>query len=70
MKKTRKKRIVKNQQRKEDLFMQINDQPLLDDLSDNDELNGKLKYKITYYYLVNFEMLYIFIVNRTIYKFI
>jgi len=51
------KRIEKNRQRKEDLSMQTNDQPLLDDLSDDDEFNGKLKYKITYYYLVNFEVL-------------
>jgi len=51
------KRIEKNRQRKEDLSMQTNDQPLLDDLSDDDEFNGKLKYKITYHYLVKLEVL-------------
>eukprot|EP00102_Acyrthosiphon_pisum_P015559 XP_008186180.1 PREDICTED: zinc finger CCCH domain-containing protein 4 isoform X4 [Acyrthosiphon pisum] len=33
------KRIEKNRQRKEDLSMQTNDHPLLDDLSDDDEFN-------------------------------
>lgn len=47
------KRIEKIRQRKEDLSIQTNDHPLLDDLSDDDEFNGKSKYKITYYYLVN-----------------
>ncbi|KAE9544788.1 hypothetical protein AGLY_000330 [Aphis glycines] len=34
-----KKRIEKTQQHKEDLSMQTNDQPLLDDLNDDDEFN-------------------------------
>lgn len=37
------KRMEKIRQRKEDLSMQANDQPILDDLSDDDEFNGKSK---------------------------
>jgi len=37
------KRMEKNRQRKEDLSISTNDHPLLDDLSDDDEFNGKLK---------------------------
>lgn len=33
--------MEKSRQRKEDLTMHNNDQPLLDDLSDDDEFNGK-----------------------------
>lgn len=36
------KRIEKNRQRKEDMSIHTNDQPLLDDLSDDDEFNGKV----------------------------
>jgi len=44
--------MEKIRQRKEDLSMQANDHPLLDDLSDDDEFNGKSKYKIINYYLL------------------
>lgn len=48
------KRIEKNRQRKEDISIHTNDQPLLDDLSDDDEFNGKLKFLLFYYtYLIN-----------------
>lgn len=35
------KRLEKSRQRKEDLSINTNDHPLLDDLSDDDEFNGK-----------------------------
>lgn len=38
------KRIEKSRQRKEELNIHSNDQPLLDDLSDDDEFNGKSKF--------------------------
>lgn len=36
--------MEKNRQRKEETPTHNNDHPLLDDLSDDDEFNGKLKY--------------------------
>lgn len=39
------KRLEKNRQRRENLSLHTNDHPLLDDLSDDDEFNGLLKYK-------------------------
>lgn len=41
--------MEKNRQRKEEMPIHNNDHPLLDDLSDDDEFNGKLKYIMMFY---------------------
>jgi len=43
IKRQEEKRLEKSRQQKEDLTINTNDYPLLGDLSDDDEFNGKLK---------------------------
>lgn len=42
--------MEKNRQRKEEMLTH-NDHPLLDDLSDDDEFNGKLKYILMFLFI-------------------
>lgn len=55
MKRNEEKQLEKNRQQKEDLTINTNDHPLLDDLSDDDdEFNGKLKYTLINLYVFFF----------------
>lgn len=55
LKRNEEKQLEKNRQQKEDLTINTNDHPLLDDLSDDDdEFNGKLLYTLINLYIIFF----------------